>query len=341
MGQASTRPSLQETANAAKVIVFGQVVNIDRSRGRPIATVRVEHVAKGAGAETMSFFADPHAQFEPSVTIGERVLAFLEPVASEPGFQTVLKGAGCIDAFPHDGVPYVAKSPYSGMQLPAEICGKEVEYGLYECTAPLRDVLASARLAPMAAERKQSATFRQPRRECAPCDMTAVVRQLTTADGIDCSREPGECVRTAMKTHRAFVAQASVPGVDSALREAFVQRGEHAVHVWYDSSVEGGGSCAAAVFVEDCERITFEKGNNLVCKKPRGLHAVCSQADTRVELLGPANSVSKLRCTPRRPDGRYEDCSVNDGGGGSVVPPETGPDLVCGDSVMGFSCRER
>jgi hypothetical protein len=340
MGQASARPNLREAADAATVIVFGQVEKIDRSRGRPIATMHVEHVAKGNGAETMSFFADPHGQYEPSVTIGARALAFLEPIPGEPGFQTVLKGAGCIDAFPHDGMPYVAMSGYSGMQIPAEICRKEVNYGLYECTAPLQAVLATARLVPMPTGSTRSATFRRAIRECTPCELTQALRHFSAPDAVDCSSEPVECVRTALNTHRAFVAKADVPGIDSAISEAFVQRGEHAMRLWYDSSVEGGGSCAAAVFAEDCERVGFEKGKKLVCKGPRERVAFCAQAKTRVELLGPATSVSQLHCAPRTADGRYEDCSVGDSRVRSVAPPETGPDLVCGERVMGFSCRE-
>src|SRR5258707_12855337 len=73
------RPSLKGAAGVASFIVWGRVERFEHLDGRPLATIRVEHVAKGDAPGVLSFFAEPMGDYEPSATIGGYGLFFLEP----------------------------------------------------------------------------------------------------------------------------------------------------------------------------------------------------------------------------------------------------------------------
>jgi hypothetical protein len=128
-------PALAEASKRATLVVFGQVVRVEQG-ARPVATLQIEHVAKGEAAGEVSFFADKVGCCLPRATIGSRVLAFLELSGLDsPRFHLVGDSDASLDAFPHGERDYVAMTDMTGIQLPKSMCDPSVTHGLYACTA--------------------------------------------------------------------------------------------------------------------------------------------------------------------------------------------------------------
>jgi hypothetical protein len=169
-----TTPKLHGLAEASKratLVVFGQVVRVEQG-ARPIATLHIEHVAKGEAAGEVSFFADKVGCCLPRAAIGTRILAFLEPSGLEsPRFRFVGDSDASLDAFNQGERNYVATTHMTGIQLPESVCDRSVTHGLYDCTAELDAALARAGLKPAPMTGRTPAVFRVVTRTCPPCEM--------------------------------------------------------------------------------------------------------------------------------------------------------------------------
>src|SRR5258707_13568128 len=64
------RPSLKEAAGVVFLIVWGGVERFEHLDGRPLATIPVEHVAKGDSPGGLFVFAGPMGGYDPGATIG-------------------------------------------------------------------------------------------------------------------------------------------------------------------------------------------------------------------------------------------------------------------------------
>jgi hypothetical protein len=116
------------------------------------------------------------------------------------------------------------------------------------------------------------------------------------------------------------------------IREAFLFDGTTVEQLTFDSSIEGGGICAARVERHACESLQAKAGE-FQCIKPRSSTQLCSQSDSRIEVLGPPQLVSTLRCANSE---RFSDCSTASDGG-FALPPST-PDLVCHHDFGALYC---
>jgi hypothetical protein len=346
---AETRePSLEQALSRSKTIVFGQVERLEMHRGRPIATMRVEHAARGAVSESVTFFADSIGEFQPSAVIGRRALVFLEPSTQDnPPFQIAFNGAAVLAAFRHGGEMYIAASKYGGLQLLPKQC-MNVKYGLYECTARLSAVLELAHLRPMPVGASQPATFRIVVRRCAPCELQDWLERTANPGSDDCTVKIGadgvRCVRQGLASRKPFKAVVLKHGVDSSIADAVVFDGNRGQELQFDSSIEGGGSCAARVVRKPCDSVVVREGerNWLQCLGKEPEEVLCSQHDDRTESLGMPEDVSKLRCdSAAAQEGVYSSCQVRSGPprSGEVIPPVTGRNLVCRGLAPHFFCE--
>lgn len=345
------RPSLDEVLPQATAIFVGQVERIDGRRGRPLVTLKVEHVARGELPDVVTFYADAVGQGRTSVIIGRRFVAFLEPSHEEaPALQ--LASAGALLIISDKNESYVAAPRRGGLVLPAKLCDPGAPKGFGECLVRLDLFLRQAGLAPHKPSQGKAATFRRllPR-ECEPCQLEDSLTKSAVPGSIDCgastlgenSPELLRCVREALRDKKAFRATIPKQGIDSQLMDAFVSDGTRIHQVSFDSSVEGGPKCAAVVSRVACESLEFlEAGSEQFhCVNPTPPEVLCSQVATRVDSISPPEEVSTLRCAKKDKGGNYQDCAPHESEDGErkIIPPADGPDLLCSSGPSRLHCR--
>lgn len=339
-------PSLEDVLHQSSVIALGRVEQIDGRSGRPIANLRVEHIARGEPRDVIEFYADAINSI-PSVALGARVIVFLEPSGQEePRLQLALRGAASLTVFSRKGTYYVAPGRSSSVRLPAKMCEPGIRYLGATCAASIEPFFRGAGLKPFVAPRR-AATFRAPLpRECPPCTLEDEVAKRWDSGGRDCgaatldgaSPQIIRCVREALRQRKPFKVVVPRRGIDSELVRTFVSDGTRIHQFYFDSSIEGGGKCSALVERHDCQALEFHEGSGewIKCIKPGSSEVLCSQILSRVVKLTPPEAVSKLRCAEEEQDRRYTLCAVSSAEipGKSIVPPSDGPDLNCSGQGM-------
>jgi hypothetical protein len=340
-GMAETRqPSFEEAVSRSTVVVLGRVERLENRNGRPVATVRVDHLVKGTSPTIVTFFADPIGDFQPSATIGKSLVAFLEPSGQDaPPLQVSFNGAGCLTAFSRNGAYYVAMSKFGGVQFSREACEPDVRLGLNSCAARLDRVLKSAKLPAPPKVPIGAATYRVRTRECPGCEFADWVARRTKPGAVDCGRTSEgpataaevDCVRSSLAKKQPFTVVIVVQGIDSDIAMAYLSDGSSFEQLSFDSSVEGGGTCAALVSATACESIEVRSKQRvwLRCANPGAQKTLCSQSETRVEALTAPEDVSKLACNVEMTGGSFQ-CPTNPTDPGKMShPPRSGPNLLC------------
>jgi hypothetical protein len=344
-------PSLAEASKRATLVVFGQVVRLEQG-ARPVATLEIEHVAKGGATGEVSFFADKVGCCLPRAIIGSRILAFLEPSGLDsPRFRFVGDTDASLDVFPHGGTYYLAMSRTTGIQLPKSVCDPSVKHGLYDCTARLDSVLAQAGLKPVPVAGHKPATFRVVTRTCPPCRLADWLQRAAGPAAQDCGTAAAKapspdaiwCASDALGQGRPFTVIVPMQGVDSDIAYAYAVSADGTkVQLQFDSSVEGQGAdtggCAARVSRTTCRALSVvevamrKRGESwLSCDGSGQEEVLCEQTQSRTEVLDQRRDVSLLRCDGSEGESRYDSCSILPAAGdaGAITPPRNGPSLVC------------
>ena len=334
-------PTLVDASGRAEVIAFGQVERLERRAGRSIATMRVEYVGRGEPREWITFLAEPIGEYEPSASVGKRMLVFLESTGQDPSMKIAFNGRAVLSAFDKGGERYVATTNDSHrLQLPENLCDPRVKFGLYGCSAKLSTVLRQAGLPPIRLQNLKHGTFRVVTRQCEPCELEPWVLQSTTSTATDCGSGTidgansfvVQCVGASVTSGEPFKVLLPKSGIDSKIVNAFTSDGRQAYELGFDSSIEGGGDCSARVSRWPCRSLDIHASDQdlLKCVDRGHTEALCSQYDSRVETLTAPRNVSDLRCEAGE-HAAYFSCVVLPHGprARKVIPSSRGPTLLC------------
>jgi hypothetical protein len=247
------KPTLSDASARAQVIAYGQVEKLERRAGRSIATMRVDYLGRGEPTTSITFLAEPIGPFQPSASIGEHLLVFLEPSGErDPSLKVEFGGTAVLRVFNTKGHEYTASTRrYDGLRVPQHLCDAKVKYGLYDCSALLSVVLKDAHLPPLPNRKRLDATFRIATRNCGPCLLAPWLERSTTPASTDCgTSEIGgatssvrRCVQEALAAGRPFKVLLPKQGVDSQIVDAVASDGRQTYWLHFDSSIEGGGEC--------------------------------------------------------------------------------------------------
>jgi hypothetical protein len=343
-------PSLEEVLRRSTAIALGRVEQIDGRSGRPIAALRVEHVARGELPDLITISADVIGS-EPSLPLGARLIVFLEPAhQGEPRPQLAFRDAASLWVFSQKGAAYVAPRRSRAVSLPLELCEPGIQYAGSTCSVRLDRFLQGAGLKPFTPSRK-GATFRvslPP--ECPPCTLEDEVAKRWDSGGIDCGSATQEavsphiirCVQEALQQHKPFKVVVPRRGIDSVLVSMFVSDGTRFHEFYFDSSTLGGGKCSALVERHSCQALEFGEGRGewIQCIKPDSAEVLCSQFLSGVRKLTPPEEVSRLRCAEEQRGRRYNLCEVSSSitTGKNIIPASDGPNLDCSSRNAMLTC---
>lgn len=328
--------TLDEAAKAP-FIAMGLVTRLEHVGDRPLATLDVEYVGRGQLGSQIQFFADPQADCcQPSASIGAREVVFLERASKDPiRFQLVGQGAGEIRVGRVGNALVAAGSKYGGVHFPDAICDRSLSQRSEDCGCTLSSLLRYLKLAEPPPFR-DSKTFRVATRTCPACTLDDWIQRLSSPKQTDCALQPDkaqqtQCALRASSKKEPFRLTRQLNSIDSTVSEAFVSDGTKVFRLSYDSSVEGGGSCAARVGRETCASIKANKGQLLECVQPYERTALCEQINTRIEALGPPMPLDRLSCDQQRVT-----CQIGDGG----TLPDDVHETICSDlGRMFLYCR--
>jgi hypothetical protein len=354
-GDENRKPSVGVALERTKVIAFGQIEKLERRRGRTIATMQVEHLARGSVPPLLTYLVNLGAGFEPNPKVGDRELVFLEPSEAPEVSLQIASGGAVLAAFQIAGEIYVAEGELGGLRLPPGLCERGVRRPSYACVARLSLVLGYLNLPPYFPKDKQPATFRIASQECAPCELAPWMEKSSTQGATDCgstslrdkSSKPMACVRYALGARKPFRAVFQLQGTDTFAWRGYVSDGITTFELTYVRELIGGNSCAARVERRRCRSVEAQDpriGEGLECVEPRESEVLCAQSGEYVDSLGPPRSVGDLRCDKGYPGGTFLDCAVRPGSpkGSKAIPSGAGPNLICkqfGDLVERLTCQ--
>jgi hypothetical protein len=355
-GHELRQPTLGQALERAQVIAYGQVEKLEqRSGGQTIATMQVEHVARGDAPLHLTYSMDLTDGFEPHPKVGDRELVFLEPSGATDVPLKIAFGGAVLATFKMAGKPYVGESRASGIKLPLDLCDSKAQRDPYPCVASLDAVLGSARLTPFPAMKKKPATFRIAQWTCEPCELGAWMKKTSKGEK-DCGSTPSRskrsnpaaCVQGALAAKKPFRVVTELQGSDRVVRLGFVSEGATAFRLSFDSNVKGGaGTCAARIDRMRCRSLEMQQSQGsewLRCVEPEASEVLCAQLDGRVESLTPPRSVGDLRCDKDSKRDLFSNCAVRPGSSKrkKSVPSPKGPNLICqqvGGSENRLTCQ--
>ncbi len=349
-------PTFEAAVDDADVIVWGQVIHAQHQADWVLATLQVEHVAKGEAPPTLmlrakgEYINEDAGLVSTGASIGSYGLYFLRrPQSAAAPWEVTFGGQGFLDGFMKEGRARLASAAVlPNVQLPPAWC--EGRDGGTTCSVDLARALRTIGLPVGKLGSRRARVYRVGDTTCEPCDFETLPELATDGGVVECRSElrgrwdpaAARCVGLALKRAKPFHFRWPLQGIDSAIEWRFVSDGKRFWLYQSDSSVTGGGDCAASVSRRACKRIVIDPDAGdreewVRCEPASEREWLCSQDTHLTESLGPPNPIRDLHCQsidhkkcraggePKRSD--------------EVDLPLEGPDMVCHQSYGRLFCE--